>query len=155
MMYTSETEMCCQGNKDAVRSSAAVAELMMSTAECDLLVTHIESLCYFWAQIADQDTAQRMATLTVNMVQAQLPVITGRLQPGTVCLSLSLSLSVSFCMCLSVCVCYHTVTSNIWNSKGQKQLIMLCSTSPGNQLPLNDSMTSFLWVLLFHVWYHH
>jgi len=97
--------MRCQGNKDAVRSSAAVAELMMSTAECDLLVTHIESLCYFWAQIADQDTAQRMATLTVNMLQAQLPVITGRLQPGTVCLCLSLSLSLCVFLYVSFCVC--------------------------------------------------
>jgi len=52
----------------------------------DLLVTHIESLCYFWAQTADHDTAQRMATLTVNMAQMQQHnIISGRLQPNTVC----------------------------------------------------------------------
>jgi len=96
------------GSKDAQRSpsssaSVAAARLELCTpdsiGEVDLLVTHIESLCYFWAQIADQDTAQRVALLTVSMEQTQLPTVTGRLQPNTVCvLSVCLSASLSVCV---------------------------------------------------------
>ena len=94
------------GSKDAQRSTSssalvAAARLELCTpdsiGEVDLLVTHIESLCYFWAQIADQDTAQRVALLTVSMEQTQLPTVTGRLQPNTVCI-LCLSASLSVCV---------------------------------------------------------
>jgi len=71
-----------------------------SVGEADLLVTHIESLCYFWAQVANQETVQRMATLTLDMALAQLSAVNGKLQPNVV--SLSLSLSLSFCLSVSL-----------------------------------------------------
>lgn len=42
-------------------------------------MTHIESLCYFWGQVADSDTAQVVMTLTeelasVHITQAKEPL---------------------------------------------------------------------------------
>jgi len=104
------------GNKDGSHKSAssvvAATRLELCTpesvGEADLLVTHIESLCYFWAQIADQDTAQRVALLTVSMEETQLPTVTTRLQPDIVCI-LSCFFFLLFCPCLffsilSVCL---------------------------------------------------
>ena len=73
-----------------------------SVGAADLLVTHIESLCYFWAQVANQETVQRMATLTLDMALAQLSAVNGKLQPNVVSLSLSLSLFLSVCLSVSL-----------------------------------------------------
>ena len=112
--------LCRPGSKDGPRSvSSAVAAARLelctpdSVGKVDLLVTHIESLCYFWAQVADQEMAQRMAVLTVGMQQAQLPTVNGRLQPRTVCI-LSAS-SPLLCLMLFICVSTYAWDSlNLW-----------------------------------------